>query len=56
MLCAHLIDDLAFHRLVIDPEVDNSVAIACYRSVGFKDVGVMRGIREIAMVCGRTGC
>nr|THJ70102.1 GNAT family N-acetyltransferase [Rhodococcus qingshengii] len=42
VLCAHLIDDLAFHRLVIDPEVDNSVAIACYRSVGFKDVGVMR--------------
>ena len=28
VLCAHLIDDLAFHRLVIDPEVDNSVAIA----------------------------
>ncbi|MCX6476818.1 GNAT family protein [Rhodococcus sp. (in: high G+C Gram-positive bacteria)] len=42
VLCAHLIDDLAFHRLVIDPEVDNSVAVACYRSVGFKDVGVMR--------------
>ena len=31
-----------FHRLVIDPEVANEVAIACYRKVGFKPVGVMR--------------
>ncbi|MCJ0907259.1 GNAT family N-acetyltransferase [Rhodococcus sp. ARC_M6] len=42
VLCAHLIDALKFHRLIIDPEVDNTTAIACYRSVGFKDVGVMR--------------
>jgi aminoglycoside 6'-N-acetyltransferase len=42
VLCAHLIDDHAHHRVVIDPEVDNEVAIACYRKVGFKDVGVMR--------------
>jgi len=42
VLCAHLIDDLGFHRLVIDPEVANEVAIAVYRKVGFKPVGVMR--------------
>jgi aminoglycoside 6'-N-acetyltransferase len=42
VLCAHLIDDHGFHRIVIDPEVDNAAAIACYRKVGFKPVGVMR--------------
>jgi aminoglycoside 6'-N-acetyltransferase len=42
VLCAHLIDERGFHRLVIDPEVENEVAIACYRNVGFKPVGVMR--------------
>jgi aminoglycoside 6'-N-acetyltransferase len=41
-LCGHLIDDKGFHRLVIDPEVENEVAIACYRKVGFRSVGVMR--------------
>ncbi|MFC7447687.1 GNAT family N-acetyltransferase [Rhodococcus daqingensis] len=42
VLCAHLIDDHRFHRLVIDPKLANTPAIACYRKVGFKDVGVMR--------------
>jgi aminoglycoside 6'-N-acetyltransferase len=42
VLCAHLIDDHGFHRLVIDPEVENEAAIACFRKVGFKPVGVMR--------------
>jgi aminoglycoside 6'-N-acetyltransferase len=42
VLCEHLIDDRGFHRLVIDPEVENAAAIACYRKVGFRDVGVMR--------------
>lgn len=42
VLCAHLIDDHHYHRLVIDPKVANTAAIACYRTVGFKDVGVMR--------------
>ncbi|EME23601.1 GNAT family N-acetyltransferase [Rhodococcus triatomae] len=42
VLCAHLIDDHHHHRLVIDPKVENTAAIACYRKVGFKDVGVMR--------------
>ncbi len=42
VLCAHLIDDQGFHRLVIDPELENEVAVACYRKVGFQEVGVMR--------------
>jgi aminoglycoside 6'-N-acetyltransferase len=42
VVCAHLIDEHGFHRLVIDPEVANQVAIACYTKVGFKPVGVMR--------------
>jgi aminoglycoside 6'-N-acetyltransferase len=42
VLCAHLIDDHGFHRLVIDPEVENEVAIATYRKLGFKPVGVLR--------------
>jgi aminoglycoside 6'-N-acetyltransferase len=42
VVCAHLIDEQGFHRIVIDPEVANEVAIAAYRAVGFKPVGVMR--------------
>ena len=42
VVCAHLIDERGFHRIVIDPEAANEVAIACYRKVGFKPVGVMR--------------
>jgi aminoglycoside 6'-N-acetyltransferase len=42
VLCAHLIDDHGFHRLVIDPEAENEVAIATYRKLGFKPVGVLR--------------
>jgi aminoglycoside 6'-N-acetyltransferase len=42
VLSTHLIDERGFHRLVIDPEVANEVAIACYRKVGFRPVGVMR--------------
>jgi aminoglycoside 6'-N-acetyltransferase len=42
VICAHLIDDRGLHRIVIDPEVENEVAIACYRKVGFRPVGVMR--------------
>ena len=41
-LARHLIDDLGFHRLVIDPAADNAPAIRCYAKVGFKPVGVMR--------------
>jgi aminoglycoside 6'-N-acetyltransferase len=41
-LCAHLVDDVGHHRLVIDPAADNEPAIRCYAKVGFRPVGVMR--------------
>ena len=41
-LCRHLFDDLGHHRVAIDPAVVNARAIASYRKVGFKDVGIMR--------------
>lgn len=41
-LARHLIEDHGHHRLVIDPAADNLAAIACYRKVGFRPVGVMR--------------
>jgi aminoglycoside 6'-N-acetyltransferase len=41
-LARHLITDRGHHRLVIDPAADNAAAIACYRKVGFRPVGVMR--------------
>jgi aminoglycoside 6'-N-acetyltransferase len=42
VLCAHLIDDHGFHRLVVDPEVENEVSIACFKKAGFQPVGVLR--------------
>ena len=42
MICTQLIDERGFHRLTIDPEADNAVAIACYSKVGFRPVGVLR--------------
>ncbi|WP_371501327.1 GNAT family N-acetyltransferase [Kitasatospora sp. NBC_00374] len=41
-LARYLLTDLGHHRLVIDPAADNAAAIACYRKVGFRPVGVMR--------------
>lgn len=41
-LARHLFDGLGHHRIVIDPSAANSRAIASYRKVGFRDVGVMR--------------
>jgi aminoglycoside 6'-N-acetyltransferase len=41
-LCRHLFEDLGHHRIMIDPAVVNARAIASYRKVGFRDVGVMR--------------
>ncbi len=41
-MARHLFDDLGHHRVTIDPAAHNAAAIACYRKVGFKDVGVMR--------------
>jgi aminoglycoside 6'-N-acetyltransferase len=42
VICTHLVDQRGFHRIAIDPQVANEAAIACYRKVGFKPVGVMR--------------
>ncbi|MFN2503495.1 MAG: GNAT family N-acetyltransferase, partial [Acidimicrobiales bacterium] len=41
-LARHLFEDRGHHRLTIDPTVSNARAIASYRKVGFRDVGVMR--------------
>jgi aminoglycoside 6'-N-acetyltransferase len=41
-LCRHLFDDLGHHRITIDPALVNTRAIASYRKVGFRDVGIMR--------------
>lgn len=41
-LARHLFEDLGHHRITIDPAVVNARAIASYRKVGFRDVGVMR--------------
>jgi aminoglycoside 6'-N-acetyltransferase len=30
------------HRLIIDPHVENTAAIACYTQVGFRPIGIMR--------------
>lgn len=38
----HLFEARGHHRLTIDPAVDNERAIAAYRKVGFRPVGVMR--------------
>jgi aminoglycoside 6'-N-acetyltransferase len=39
----HLFEDRGHHRLTIDPATANERAIAAYRRVGFRPVGVMRG-------------
>lgn len=41
-LARHLVHDRGHHRLIIDPAADNAAAIACYKKVGFKPVGIMR--------------
>jgi len=41
-LARYLFEERGHHRLTIDPAVTNHRAIACYRAVGFKPVGVMR--------------
>lgn len=43
LLAGFLVGELGHHRLVIDPAADNHAAINCYRKVGFRPVGVMRG-------------
>ncbi|MBM4608518.1 GNAT family N-acetyltransferase [Rhodococcus hoagii] len=44
-----------FHRIVIDPESANAAAIACYRKVGFREVGIMREYCLAQTGCGATG-
>jgi aminoglycoside 6'-N-acetyltransferase len=41
-LARYLVTERGHHRLVIDPAADNAAAIACYRKVGFRPVGVLR--------------
>ena len=41
-LARHLFDTRGHHRLSIDPAADNRSAIAAYKKVGFRKVGVMR--------------
>jgi aminoglycoside 6'-N-acetyltransferase len=41
-LARYLFEVRGHHRLTIDPASDNERAIAAYRRVGFRDVGIMR--------------
>jgi aminoglycoside 6'-N-acetyltransferase len=47
-LACDLIDVWGHHRVTIDPTADNVAAIAAYRKVGFRPVGVMRAYQRIA--------
>lgn len=42
LLARYLFQQRGHHRLTIDPSTDNARAIASYRKVGFRPVGVMR--------------
>jgi len=42
LVARHLVHDRGHHRLTIDPAATNPRAIAAYRKVGFRPVGVMR--------------
>jgi aminoglycoside 6'-N-acetyltransferase len=42
VLARYLIEERGHHRLTIDPSASNAAAIAAYRKVGFRPVGVMR--------------
>lgn len=41
-LCRHLFYDRGHHRIVVDPDARNEKAIAAWKSVGFRQVGLMR--------------
>lgn len=41
-LARYLLVDRGHHRLTIDPAADNARAIASYRKLGFRAVGIMR--------------
>jgi aminoglycoside 6'-N-acetyltransferase len=42
VLARHLVRDLGFHRIVIDPAAANERAVRAYEKAGFRRVGVMR--------------
>jgi aminoglycoside 6'-N-acetyltransferase len=42
VLAGYLFGERGHHRITIDPATDNGRAIAAYRKVGFRPVGVMR--------------
>jgi len=46
-LARHLFESRGHHRITIDPAAENEAAIAAYRKVGFKPVGVMRQYERI---------
>ena len=41
-LAVHLVDRLGHHHLTIDPAAANERAIACYRKIGYRPVGILR--------------
>lgn len=47
VLVRYLIDVRGHHRFIIDPAVENSRAIAAYRAVGFRPVGVLRRYERV---------
>jgi aminoglycoside 6'-N-acetyltransferase len=42
VVARYLFEDKGHHRLIIDPAVANERAMASYKKVGFKPVGIMR--------------
>lgn len=47
-LVRHLFADCDHHRIVIDPAVEDERAIAAYKKVGFRPVGVMRQYERVS--------
>lgn len=45
-LCRYLFEVRGHHRITIDPAIANGRAVAAYRKVGFRDVGVMRAYEK----------
>lgn len=48
LLVRYLIDSCGHHRFVIDPAVENERAIASYRKLGFRPVGVLRRYERVS--------
>lgn len=42
LVARYLFEQKGHHRLVIDPDADNERAIAAYKKLGYKPVGIMR--------------